>query len=59
MLLIVLAKATLRVHTKDKVFYLNIIKKIEIKYKEQDVCVNPVFIFHCTYPGYMPDMLMS
>jgi hypothetical protein len=45
--------------TKDKVFYLNLIKQIEIKYKEQDVCVNPVFIFHCTYPGCMPDILMS
>jgi hypothetical protein len=29
------------------------------KLAKQDVCVNPVFIFHCTYPGCMPDMLMS
>jgi hypothetical protein len=53
MLLIVLAE------TKEKVFYLNLIKKIKIKYKEQDVCVNPVFILHCTYPGCKPYMLMS
>jgi hypothetical protein len=27
-------------------------KDIEIKYKEQDVCVNHVFFFHWTYPRY-------
>jgi hypothetical protein len=27
-------------------------KAIEIKYKEQDVCVNHVFFFHWTYPRY-------
>ena len=30
-----------------------------MKYKEQDVCVNPVFISHRTYPGSKPYMLMS
>ena len=40
-------------------FKPNEIDRDQIQRTPRDVCVNPLFFFHCTYPGCMPDMLLS